>query len=250
VKFYIQALENRVADLEILLNERGDGTGPGEQWVRTSEEPVEAEQSEFQPLLNAVRDLSLDVAGSYVGGASTITLGRALQTALAGKTNLILPGMGTEQGRKRLESFTSDFSSIPENRACQIDPGTADKMVHAYLKHLCVNFPIMFTFDIIALHERRYCLDNIYDESVLNLIYGLGAHFMEKVIRPATYRLLRCLTGGQTGESTGTYNPEAFYNVALDNRETILRLGDTRTLTYLLLLGQHCVRMPKDPGAW
>lgn len=38
--------------------------------------------------------------------------------------------------------------------------------------------------------------------------------------------------------------------MALDNREFILKLGDTRSLTYLLLLGQYCLRIPRDPGAW
>lgn len=48
----------------------------------------------------------------------------------------------------------------------------------------------------------------------------------------------------------GSFSPEALYDQALENRETILQLGDTRSLTYLLLLGQHSVRMPRDPGAW
>lgn len=48
----------------------------------------------------------------------------------------------------------------------------------------------------------------------------------------------------------GSFSPEALYDRALDNREAILQLGDVRSLTYLLLLGQHSVRMPKDPGAW
>lgn len=29
------------------------------------------------------------------------------------------------------------------------------------------------------------------------------------------------------------------YYAALENREAVLRLGDTRALTYLMLLGQH-----------
>lgn len=48
----------------------------------------------------------------------------------------------------------------------------------------------------------------------------------------------------------GSFSPEALYDQALENREAILQLGDTRSLTYLLLLGQHSVRMPRDPGAW
>ncbi len=54
----------------------------------------------------------------------------------------------------------------------------------------------------------------------------------------------------KTGDPTGVYFPEKHYDAAFDNREVILRFGDTRSLTYLMLLGQHCLRMPKDPGPW
>jgi hypothetical protein len=54
----------------------------------------------------------------------------------------------------------------------------------------------------------------------------------------------------QTGDARGVYFPEKHYEAAFDNREIILQFGDTRSLTYLMLLGQHCLRMPKDPGPW
>jgi hypothetical protein len=46
----------------------------------------------------------------------------------------------------------------------------------------------------------------------------------------------------QTGDTIVPYSPEMYYRVALGYRETILRLGDTRAITYLLLLGQHVSR--------
>jgi len=47
------------------------------------------------------------------------------------------------------------------------------------------------------------------------------------------------LTFLQTGEANCGYDPESFYQLALSCREPILQLGDTRALTYLMLLGQH-----------
>ena len=49
----------------------------------------------------------------------------------------------------------------------------------------------------------------------------------------------RLLTFDQTSESKVCYDPEEYYVAALEERDTILRLGDTRALTYLMLLGQH-----------
>jgi hypothetical protein len=54
----------------------------------------------------------------------------------------------------------------------------------------------------------------------------------------------------QIGDSSHNYHSERHYQIALNQREVILRLRDTRALTYLLLLCQHCVRIPKDPGPW
>ncbi|RDI86727.1 hypothetical protein Vi05172_g3157 [Venturia inaequalis] len=237
-KIYIKALEDRIAELETTLNKGGDRTVSRDHWAEQADNDYESKSGDVQPLLNAVRDLSLDVAGSYIGGASTITLGRALETALAGRTELVLPYMGgVDDRRVRQHSIASELSSsmgaMNTFYPGQIDSTTADKAVHAYINHLYANFPIMYSHEILALHGTRHCLRDVYEESILNLIYGLGGHFVEK-----------------TGHPMGSFSPEALYDQALENRETILQLGDTRSLTYLLLLGQHSVRMPRDPGAW
>jgi hypothetical protein len=43
----------------------------------------------------------------------------------------------------------------------------------------------------------------------------------------------------QTGEASCGFDPEYSYQLALSCREPILQLGDTRSLTYLMLLGQY-----------
>lgn len=183
---YIKALEDRVAELEMLLTQNGNIAVSHDHWNERPEELESDEQEDIQPLLNAVRDLSLDVAGSYVGGASTITLGRALESALAGKLQFVVPEMGERENARalRTSSITSEMSSLPSANGfhiTQIPSDAAEKMVKAYLGHLCTNFPIMYSYSIIDLHNRRHNLKDVYEESVLNLIYGLGGHFLEKV---------------------------------------------------------------------
>lgn len=185
-KVYIKALEDRVAELETTLDNGGDRTASRDHWAKKTGNDLDSDSEDIQPLLNAVRDLSLDVAGSYVGGASTITLGRALETALAGRTELVLPYMGGVEGpRMRQHSTASELSSsmgaMNTFHPGQVDSATADKVVHAYVNHLYANFPIMYSHEIFALHARRHCLRDVYGESILNLIYGLGGHFLEKV---------------------------------------------------------------------
>ncbi|KAH8888145.1 hypothetical protein GQ53DRAFT_826702 [Thozetella sp. PMI_491] len=76
---------------------------------------------------------------------------------------------------------------------------------------------------IRKLHSRRESLDDPYETSMLNLVKT-----------------------GQLGGYQWRYN----YEAALEKKDDIIRLGDIRTLTYLLLVIQHCLRVPRDPGAW
>lgn len=187
-KSYIKALEDRVAELETLLTKGGDLTVSLDHWgdSRGREDGSDDDDgADIQPLMTAVRDLSLDVAGSYVGGASAITLGRALQATLAGEIQFTLPRVGIE--REHLGSTASlagDIRSLAGVDAfglSQIAPEIANQMAYGYLKHLNTNFPILYSYDVLALHGRRHKLDDVYEESILNLIYGLGGHFLEKV---------------------------------------------------------------------
>ena len=186
-KIYIKALEERVAELEHLLAKEGDRDFSSDHWNDgTAVNDLDGrERLGLQPLLNAVRDLSLDVAGSYIGGASTITLGRALETALEGKTQLSVPRAyaDAEKIRSRSSSIIEPgfLASSRTLRINQISPELADMLVHGYLKHLSTNFPIMCSGDILDLHNRRHQLDDMYQVVILHLIYGLGSHFLETV---------------------------------------------------------------------
>jgi hypothetical protein len=185
-RLYIKALEDRVAELEHLLAKDGDRVVSSDHWqAGKQQQPLDVDAEDLEPLLNAVRDLSLDVAGSYVGGASTITLGRALETALAGKSDLCIPPSYKESEHSRMASYanspdTGTLSSMTA-QVCQVDDEAADLMLDSYLKHTSTNFPIMYSFDIRNLHERRAELRDVYELSILCLIYGLGGHFLEKV---------------------------------------------------------------------
>jgi hypothetical protein len=187
-KIYIKALEDRVAELETLLKNGGDRTASRDHWaasVRFADQADWQDADDVQPLLNAVRDLSHDVAGSYIGGASTITLGRALGKALEGRSLLPLPAASPEDrhhgNAPSIESHSRSLDSNNFSLLARMSQETADLSVQAYLKHMCTNFPIMFSFEILDLHKRRLDLEDIYEESILHLIYGLGIHFLQKV---------------------------------------------------------------------
>ena len=166
-------------------------------------------------------------------------------------------------------------------RIGQINPELADMMVHAYLKHLCTNFPIMLSGDILNLHRKRHELDNMYDICILNLIYGLGSHFLE------TVGCTPCICPYKI-KTSGPWNIFGQADVLKDRRSklwfwsrfllpdsTELQRTDTPTWRYSFLnlslaswtirewrrgfkheqqptltYKLQCYRMPREPGAW
>jgi len=189
-RLYIKALEHRVAELETSLTDGGHGSSiASDHWNK----PNESGQ-EIHSLLTAVRDLSIDVAGSYVGGASTISLGRVLENAVGRRLQLPLPpaGSGRDLNSVAPRRASSDVgSSLSENilYSVNVPSDLADTMLQGYLTHLSSNYPIIFSSDLRDIHRRRASLDDVYEESILHLVYSLGGYF-QKVSSPA---LLHCM---------------------------------------------------------
>ncbi len=48
----------------------------------------------------------------------------------------------------------------------------------------------------------------------------------------------------------GPFYTEQHYEAALQNLDTILELGDSRSAAYLCLLALYCLRGPGAPAAW
>ncbi|RDW58435.1 hypothetical protein BP5796_12365 [Coleophoma crateriformis] len=248
-KKYIKALENRVAELETALtNGGGLGDAALDHWHQMGPQGKEKDDGpEADSPLAAVRDVSLNTSGSFIGGTSTLTLARMLESILVcnGKeqvtfqqtgVNLITspdptsPNM-TTPGEASLDARENYGRSYPYS-IYNMQAETADKLLLAYFKHVAVNFPVVHSAQIKDYHHRRTVLEDPYEESILNLVYALGGQFLET-----------------TGD-LGNYQWRHHHEAALEKREKILRLRDTRELSYLLLLIQLCVRVPRDVGGW
>jgi len=193
-KLYIKALENRVAELETALTNGGLAEVGLDHWAQAPKQlQIEAggEGQEDYSLLAAVRDVSLNTSGSFIGGTSNITLARMLESILGQQTGLITSPAGTTPEYNRefepseigwRSSMTSTFQdgSFP-NALRGIQSKMADKLLQAYFKHVAVNFPLVHSAQIKNFHLRRETLSDPYEESVLNLVYGLGGQFLEMV---------------------------------------------------------------------
>lgn len=186
-KIYIAALEDRVAQLESYLSGIGQ-IGIGEDhWNQNQSlqisEPLE--RDDVYPLLSAVRDLSLSAGGHYVGGTSTITLGRLLGHVVSSQQD-ILKEQKTNETRILRESDHNPRTISTETLADMMGPmfvsqSVANRLLEGFLKHLATRFPIVPTLWIRELHERKDMIDDIYEEAVLHLVYAAGGRFLETV---------------------------------------------------------------------
>jgi Fungal Zn(2)-Cys(6) binuclear cluster domain len=83
-KLYTRALENRVAELETALTNSGLADAGLDHWAQgPRKQQIEGgEDGQEYSLLAAVRDVSLNTSGSFIGGTSNITLARILESIL------------------------------------------------------------------------------------------------------------------------------------------------------------------------
>ncbi|RDW60223.1 hypothetical protein BP5796_11829 [Coleophoma crateriformis] len=236
-KVYIRALEDRVAQLETYLSSLGQFGAGEDHWQQgplPQETPSIPEQDEVDALLDAVRGLSLSASGHYIGGTSTITLGRLLGSVVKNQRDV-------DHHRLNLISRTEDSpnpKSISSESLTEImspmfvSPNVAQRLFEGFLKHIATRFPVVHTPRIREIHARRSGHLDLYEESILHLVYATGGRFLET-----------------TGE-TGNFFCDQHYEAALQNMDHILSFRDTRSLSYLLLLAIYCLRSPRDPGAW
>lgn len=132
---------------------------------------------EIDTLLGAVRDLSLSASGHYVGGTSTITLGRVLGSVV-----------------KSHRSFSDEFrNEDPNPRSISnvelaeimgpsfVSPAVATRLLDGFIKHLSTRYPVLHTPRLKELHAKRDGILDVYEESILHLVYANAGRFLETV---------------------------------------------------------------------
>jgi hypothetical protein len=182
-KIYIAALEDRVAQLESYLSSMGQPGVGMDHWKQPQERHA-AKPDEVDSLLSAVRDLSLSASAHYVGGTSTITLGRLLGSVVKSQKDTNKPEMRRTESVADKDPNPRTISS--ETLAEMMGPmfvshGVAKRLLEGFLKHISTRFPIVHTPWVREVHERTDILHDVYEESILHLAYAIGGRFLETV---------------------------------------------------------------------
>lgn len=183
-KIYIAALEDRIAQLESYLSSIGQAGVGDDHWKQAQNIQVTV-QNEVDPLLSAVRDLSLSASRHYVGGTSTITLGRLLGSVINSQKDVMNgPKLDKTEAKSDQDHNPRTISSetLAEMMGPMfVSPGVAQRLLEGFLKHIATRFPVVHTPWIWELHERKDILEDSYEESILHLVYATGARFLETV---------------------------------------------------------------------
>jgi hypothetical protein len=183
-KIYIAVLEGPIAQLERYLSSIGQAGVEDNHWKQAQHVQATA-QDEIDPLLSAVRDLSLNASGHYVGGTSTITLGRLLGSVINSQKDVM-----HAQKMQRVEAQsnqdhnprTISSGTLAEMMGPMfVTPLVAQRLLEGFLKHIATRFPVVHTPWIQELHERKDMIDNFYEGCILHLAHATDGRFLETV---------------------------------------------------------------------
>ena len=160
-KTYIAALENRIAQLEMSLANRGNSNAGQDHWSQ----PLDSEAGDdVDPLLSTVRDISLDTGGSYVGSTSSITLARILGSVVGIQSNADpswpetindnMKDSSSLPSEREVGWYTSSVSGKPAVSLTGNDE-VAAKLVDTFTKSVLPRFPVLHPLYLRSLYERR-----------------------------------------------------------------------------------------------
>jgi hypothetical protein len=163
------------------LAHQGNASEGDDHWSRPSGMPTEGDT-----LLNAVRDLSLNTGGSYVGSTSNITLARILGSVVGQMnkgTQASPPETVTDEAwMSSAESFMGPPATNRPAISLMIEQGVAEKLVQTFIKCISPRFPVLHPAHVRNLFERRAELEDPYHRAILHLVFSLGGGFLVEAV--------------------------------------------------------------------
>lgn len=170
--------------MEAYLSSIGHGGFGEDHWRQIQFHAQDVEQAkeenrhdEIDSLLGAVRDLSLSAGGHYVGGTSTITLGRVLGSVVTNRRDFTHDLLNEDPNPRSI----SDVELAEIIEPSSLSPVVATRLLDGFIKHLSTRYPVLHTPRLRELHARRNGILDIYEKSVLHLVYANAGRFLETV---------------------------------------------------------------------
>lgn len=192
----VQAVEDRVAELESLLRREGIGAAgqkrrqlltressyggspasPAEvpvakRW-KSSAAPAAPEQRgdgtsslskrvAVSTVVEILRDLSIEASGGYIGASSQITMGRMISSIVQAREYTVgVGGRGSWEHLSPKSANTAPTASDCGLEFSQIPAEIADKLFNGYMLHISTRWPVLQTPFMRLLHDERETLSD------------------------------------------------------------------------------------------
>ncbi|EXJ88132.1 hypothetical protein A1O1_05060 [Capronia coronata CBS 617.96] len=240
-RLYIRALEERVAELESGLSYDGRIGVADDHWER-----LRPREDSFNDLAGAIRELSLNASGYYVGTTTHIALGRMLGVAIQGhpssKPSHPVPNVEQHADKDRQATQASGPGPAPDilpplegvkpPKLSLFARDEAEVLFQSYMKSISTLYPIVHSKRLRGIHARREKLQDLWEVSVLHFVYAIGGRSLELNGQP------------------GNYFCDLHYDAAMECRDAIIQYIDRRSIIFLLYATLYCLRAPRAPGPW
>ncbi|KAK8076500.1 fungal-specific transcription factor domain-containing protein [Apiospora phragmitis] len=266
----VQAVEDRVAELELIIRREGISDTRKKRKRRTGHDgqtnaltPVECVEpptvTQWKPspapsdsrsdimsqsfsqqprvptgtVMDILGDLSIEAPGAFFSTSSHITMSRVIASIIRAREERA--GAPKQLAWEQLSPDTETTSSASSDDApefLQISAGNAQRLFDCYLSHFATRWPVLQTSFIRLLHTERDNLSDAFFTSVLHLVYAIAGQYLKAA-----------------GEIGGFF-PEQHLAAAMKNLNDIPRFHGIRSIQFLLLLSIHSLRSPEGPGAW
>jgi hypothetical protein len=199
-KLYITALEGRVAQLESLLSNLGqDGVGvdhwkdeqhefQGENQVQ-EEAPIEETEPEHDIRNQSTADLA---NASYASDEHALSSSRLFGSVIRARKS---PPTGDLSWEKEHSKLVPKSELVEKMGRMFVSPLIAPKLLDTWIKHFSTHYPVIHTHRLKDLHARRDGPLEVFQESILHLVYAISGQLLEAVstdIKKKVYALISC----------------------------------------------------------
>lgn len=172
-KLYIAALEDRIAELESLLSDLGhESIGEDHLWRE--------KQNQFQNDDGQAQDDQQNE--DYDEPSMTREPAPTFGESDTGKKISVNRVLGSIVKTQKSPRSNNDRGENPPNRSELIASSTiADRLFNGWLNHLSTRYPVVHTPRLRELHARRTETLDVFEESLLHLVYANAGWVLETV---------------------------------------------------------------------
>lgn len=166
-----------------MISGMGNDNISNDHWKRTQSQFMDTEQDEdINTFLGALRDLVSSASGNEVRGRkSSITLGRVLGSVINSQK---APKTELHRDDDHQARTISRAELVKMMGPMFVSPTVAMRLLDGWLKNLATRHPVIHTPRLKELHARRNESLDVWEESILHLVYANSGRYLETVRTP------------------------------------------------------------------